>query len=306
MSEDLVPLRVRVALPPRPASPRPVPRSAPRRAHVLHNNGVGVCLVEMLDGVDASVMVSGDVTGPPVRRVDGAPGLEITPEVVSLERIGREVSRACGTNGSTLVTFDLGRTIGRLAGDVRRSRDGVAMSIGLLGCGWHNEVARRWDDSYYRARVRLGARDASLFPSWIPSRHRRRGRRNRRGSFIQLDVLGAALGCNVDSPIELAASLGIEWPDGAEHHPQDVLADEALALADLYRALVVELAEVAPGMRPLDVWSSGSIVTYALRQAGIQETVVSTASLPARVIGACAAAFQGGEATAELVGVCRC
>ena len=77
---------------------------------------------------------------------------------------------------------------------------------------------------------------------------------------------------------------------------------EALTMVETYQLMLADLAEVAPGVAPQSCWSAGSIITAALRRAGVRAPAESTATLPRWVLGACAAAFHGGRVEALLVG----
>ena len=82
------------------------------------------------------------------------------------------------------------------------------------------------------------------------------------------------------------------WPE--RDSPLDQLVDEALALVECYRRLVADLAEVAPGLPPQACWSAGSIIIHGLKQAGVRQAVLTTATLSPEAIGASAASFHGG------------
>ena len=183
---------------------------------------------------------------------------------MSLDQLGRFVAKKCGTKRAALVAFDPPWTLGRLAAHVRKARGG-GLSVGLVGCGWLNRQSGRWQDSDYYSRIGMvsrGGEDAGAFCRWIPSRKRRKA--DRGGPFVGLNVLGAALGYDVETPRSLATSAGGVWPE--QDDPLDQLVDEALALVECYRRLVADLAEVAPGLSPQACWSAGSIITHALKQ----------------------------------------
>jgi hypothetical protein len=186
--------------------------------------------------------------------------------------------------------------MGRLAAHARAARGG-GVSIALAGCGWHHDQTGIWADAYTKARLRLDGR----FCRWLPPRKVRKGERSRGGPIVQLDVVGDALGCDASSPASLTASLGVPWP--REPASLQRLVEECLAIARCYLGLVADLDEVAPGLTPWEVWSAGSIVTAGLLRAGVRPAALSNGNLAPRAIGASAAAFHGGEATAALVGV---
>jgi hypothetical protein len=228
--------------------------------------------------------------------IPSAPGVLVGPAAVSVDQFGRRLTRVCGSRGLLLVGFDLAWTLGRLAVHARAARGG-GVSLALAGCGWHHAETGRWADAYTKARLRLDGQ----FCRWLPPRKVRRGERARGGPIVGLDVLGEALGCDVGSPGSLAASLGVPWPEGPASLKR--LVEGGLALVRCYLILVADLAEVAPGLSPWDCWSAGSIVTDALLRAGVRAPAETTATISRRAVGAAAAAFHGGEATATLVGV---
>ena len=304
MTGDLVELRVRVA----PlAEDRKEPREArplPRRFLLPHVHADDsehlrrAVVIEILDGVPDCVLVvpASDDDPMAVWSVPSAPGVLVTPAVVTVEQLGRRLARVCGSRGAPLVGFDLPWTMGRLAAHAREARGG-GVSLALAGCGWVHRENGAWCDAYTRGRLLVNGQ----FCRWLPPRTTRKGERSRGGSVVQLDVLGEALGCDVSCPASLAASLGVPWPEGPASLQR--LVEEGLTLARCYLGLAANLVEVAPGLAPWDCWSAGSIVTTALLRVGVLAPAKTTARLPARAIGAAAAAFHGGEATATLVGV---
>jgi hypothetical protein len=220
--------------------------------------------------------------------------------IVSPEKLGRFLAKKCGTKRPPFVTFDPPWTVGRLSSDVRRARGG-GLSVGLVGCGWHNEETGKWQDSDYYSRVAMisrGGDGAGAFCRWIPPRKRRKS--DRGGPFVALNVLGAALGYDAESPQSLASAAGIAWPE--RDNPLDQLVDEALVLVECYRRLVADLAEVAPGLPPQACWSAGSIIVHGLKQAGVPQAALTTATLSPEAVGASAASFHGGLPEARLVG----
>ncbi|MHB1582211.1 MAG: hypothetical protein ACYCU7_03225 [Acidimicrobiales bacterium] len=296
----LTALRQRVYVVPTPA--RPLPEGKPARlvqiVHVLADPDgflIDAALVELQDNVVTEVLVApGDGTDlgdlSPVR---GAPGSVVVPERVTLDQLCRRLERRGGQAGATTVGVDLPWTLGLLAADVRRLRRRRGMSIALRGGGWPHHQTDAWMDSHYRRRVALASGGGGrVFIRWQPPARRRPGsrRKHRRGGpFLDLAVLGAA--------------LGVDWP--SRGNLGDRLVRQGLALADTYGRLVAELDEVAPGLAPQDAWSWGSVPTYALRRAGMADPALSLATLPDDVLGAVAAATFGPEATARLVGVAR-
>lgn len=308
MKADLVSLRVRVAPIPRHTRPAPTPHGPPRRVVLVRTHAdanervVRVVAVELVDDEVTGILVapgSADTVAPTWREhrsVPAAPGITLDPEILSIEQIGHRITRRCGTKGVALLAFDLCWSVGRLAVHVRAAKGG-GVSVALAGGGWHHRTTGRWMDSDFRPRLRLDGR----FASWIAPR-RRRSKRARGGPIIDLQVLGAALGCNATSAEDLARSLGVTWPSEDQAN-LDLLLDEALALVACYRQLLADVAEVAPGLAPEDVWSAGSLATYSVRRAHVQAPLDATASLSAKATGACAAAFFGGETLAALVRV---
>ena len=51
-----------------------------------------------------------------------------------------------------------------------------------------------------------------------------------------------------------------------------------------YQLMLADLEEVAPGLAPQSCWSAGSIITNALRHAGVRAPIDSTATLPPWVL----------------------
>jgi hypothetical protein len=304
VTADRVELRVRVAPVPEEPRERREPGLLPRRFFLPHVHAddserlVRATVVEPLDGVPSSILVVPAPGDEPedLAPIPSAPGVLVTPAVVSADQLGRRLARVCGSRGVPLAAFDLAWTMGRLAAHARTARGG-GVSIALAGCGWYHDQIGKWDDAYTKARLRVDGR----FCRWLPPRKVRKGERSRGGPIVQLDVLGEALGCDVSSTATLAASLGVPWPAGPASVQQ--LVEEGLALARCYLTLVADLDEVAPGLAPWEVWSAGSIVTTRLLRAGVRPAALSMANVPPRAVGAAAAAFHGGEATATLVGM---
>jgi len=317
---ELVGLRIRVAPPPRPVEKRPERRPPAHQTVLVHLHAdqsehlQRAVALELLDGLPIAVTVAEEVpTGglavaqdqAVVRAVPAGPGLVVVPGLVTPAQLGRLIARRCGSRGAGLIGVDLSWALGRLAGDARRPRRGVGISLGLTGCGVRR-VDASWADSDYLPRLRVtprGGEEAGAFVAWIPPRKLPKKKRLAGGPFVDLAVLGAALGADGSSPAALTSSYGLAWPQ--ERNPHDQLLDEALVLADLYRRLLAELSEVAPGLAPEACWSAGSIATHALRRAGVRPPAETSAQLPPEVLGAVAGAFHGGRVEALDVGVAR-
>jgi hypothetical protein len=239
------------------------------------------------------------------RAIPTVPGMApVVPTVVDLAKLGRFFVRRCGDRRAMLCVFDSLGTLGPLTAHVRRPRSGTGLSVAFVGCGWFHRDTGRWMDSDYHSRLRIDPRsdEGGAFSAWIPSRKRRKAKHRTGGPIIDLKVLGAALGRDVESLLSLAVSCGLEQPTGWAD-PMDRLLDEALALVESYRYLVAELNDVAPGLSPSACWSQGSIFTHALRQAGERSPAETTATLPPEAVGATAAACHGGGTAAFLVGI---
>ena len=220
--------------------------------------------------------------------------------IVSVEKLGRFVTKKCGTKRAPFVAFDPAWTLTRLAADTRRAKGG-GLSVGLVGCGWNNGRTGRWQDSDYYSRLGVVSRDgedAGAFCRWIPARKRRKS--DRGGPFVDLKVLGGALGHDTESLRMLAVTAGVAWPERDD--PLEQLVEVALAMVEIYRCLVADLAEVAPDLPPQACWSAGSIIVHALERAGVRQAALTTATLLPEAIGASAAAFHGGLPLALLVG----
>ena len=312
MNDDLLALRLRVAPMPRPTKARATTR-APRRA-VLHHQADGRhAVLELLDGWPATCLVSlkegssdeerAAADGWAAGREVTAPGTAIPVNLVDRGQLGRFVAKRCWNRKLALVAFDLGGSVGALSAHVRKPKQRGGFSIALAGCGWHHRATGEWKDSDFCPRLRITSHggEGGFFGDWIPPRKRRKTKRRLGGSFVQLEVVGGALGYEVTSPADLAASAGVRWPE--RDNPLDQLLDEALALGEVYRLILAELAEVAPCLAPQDCWSAGTIVTHGLQEAGMRSPAESTATLPPWAIGACAGAFHGGLPEALLVGV---
>ena len=312
---DLVRLRVRAGTRPRPEQEPPQHPTRPSRRDILvhvhadeNERAASVAVVETLDRVPVLIIIGvadsaalANAEAWALRRgMDTANG--VAPiRVVSLDKLGRFVAKKCGTKRAALVAFDPPWTLGRLAAHVRKAR-GEGMSVGLVGCGWQNRESGRWQDSDYYSRIGMvsrGGEDAGAFCRWIPSRKRTKS--DRGGPFVGVNLLGDALGYDAESPRSLANSAGVVWPE--RDGRLDQLADEALALVDCHQRLVADLAEAAPGLRSQACWSAGSIITHGLKQAGVHQAVLTTATLSPEAIGASAASFHGGLPQALLVGV---
>jgi hypothetical protein len=265
-------------------------------------------VVETLDGVPVLILagvgdkaVLADAQSWAFERNTDVVGGLAPIRVVCLDQLGRFVAKKCGTKRAALVAFDPPWSISRLAAHVRKARSG-GLSVGLVGCGWLNRQNGRWQDSDYYSRIGMvsrGGEDAGAFCHWIPSRKRRKS--DRGGPFVGLNVLGGALGYDAESPRSLATSAGVVWPE--RDSPPDQLVDEALVLVECYQRLVADLAEAALGLPPQACWSAGSVITHGLKQAGVRQAVLTTATLSPEAIGASAASFHGGLPEALLVGV---
>lgn len=241
----------------------------------------------------------------------GYAGQAVVPAVLAPAAFGKRVLRSWWA-GTAPVVFDAWSTFGPLAQHVRRSAGGL--SVDLVGGGAPSRKRPgRWADNHERPRVLLEGRDGGpgVFVE-VQAPLKAKGCKGRRhgAPVVQLDVLGLALGACEPlpttgalpeaSPEAMCHAFGIKWPQLDD--PLDQLLAEALALSDLYDATLVELADVAPGLAPQEVWSAGSVMRAALRRAGMADPAVSTATLPGWVLGACAAAAHGGLADASLVG----
>jgi hypothetical protein len=272
-----------------------------RAAAVETYDVVPVSLVVAEPGSDTKV-VQGWASS---RAIPTFPGLApVVPTVVDLAQLGRFFVRRCGDRRAMLSVFDALGTLGPLAAQVRRPRSGTGLSVAFVGCGWFHRDTGRWMDSDYRSRLRIDPRgdDGGAFSAWIPSRKRWKAKNRTGGLVVDLKVLGAALGHDVESARSLAVSCGLEQP-ARSNDPLDRLLDEALALVECYRTLVTELDEVAPGLSPSACWSQGSIFTHALRQSGVRSPAETTATLAPEAVGATAAACHGGGTAAFLVGI---
>jgi hypothetical protein len=312
---DLVRLRVRAGVLPRPVQELPQkPTRRSRRDILVHvcadenERPTAAIAVEALDGVPVLIIV-GVAGGAALANAEAwalTRGTQTANAlapigVVGFDQLGRFVAKKCGTKRAAFVAFDPPWTFGRLAAHVRKARSG-GLSVGLVGCGWLNRQSERWQDSDYYSRIGMvsrGGEDAGAFCRWIPSRKRRKS--DRGGPFVGLNVLGGALGYDEESPWSLATSAGVVWPE--RDSPLDQLVDEALVMVECYRRLVADLAEAAPGLSPQACWSAGSIITHALKQAGVRQAVLATATLSPEAIGASAASFHGGLPEALLVDV---
>jgi hypothetical protein len=311
---DLVRLRVRAGIVPRPVQEPPAKPSKPSRRTVLvhvradeNERLVSAVAVEALDGVPVLVVagvsdkaVRADAEAWAIKRNTGAKSGMAPVGIASHDKLGRFVAKKCGTKRASFVAFETPWTLGRLCADVRKARSG-GMSVCLVGCGWPNRQSGQWQDSDFYSRVGIvsrGGEDAGAFCRWIPSRKRRKA--DRGGPFVGLNVLGGALGYDAESPQTLATSAGIAWPE--RDNPLDQLVDEALALVKCYRRLVADLAEATPGLSPQACWSAGSIIVHGLKQAGVPQAALTTATLSPEAVGASAASFHGGLPEALLVG----
>ena len=312
---DLVRLRVRAGILPRPNEEAPQKPARPSRrvifghVHVDENDKVTrAVLVEALDLVPVQIIVWSEDPAALADAETRAPGGGSLTEhglapvgVVSLDKLGRFLAKKCGTKRAAFVAFDPPWTLGRLAADVRRAKGG-GFSVGLVGCGWRHWVTDKPMDSDYYPRISMisrGGEDAGAFCRWIPARNRQKS--DRGGPFVAINVLGGALGYDVESPRALAASAGIAWPE--RDNLLDQLVDEAVVLVECYRHLVADLAEVVPGLSPQACWSAGSMVVHALNQAGVRQAALTTATLPPEAVGGAAASFHGGLPEALLVGL---
>jgi hypothetical protein len=312
---ELARLRLRVAPQPRPAEALPRPSGAPRRAVLVQTGSAEAdgfaCAIEMLDGYPVAVVVGASENQFAVaalwaagQLIGGAAGQPVPIEMVSMEQFGRFVAKRCWNRRAALVMFDSLAQLGPLTRNARRAKVGGGVSLGLVGCGWHHDITGKWMDSYFYPGLRVvvrGGEDGGALLAWVPSARRRKTQRRLGGPFVDMQVLGAALGADPSWSSALTTAYGVKWPD--EFDPLDQLLAEALALAEVYRLMLADLAEVAAGMAPQDCWSAGSVITLALRRAGVRSPAETTATLLGAVLGAVASTFHGGRVEALLVGV---
>ena len=307
----LVPIRLRVAPEPRPPE---VAKAVfvPRRVELVHirTDGEGrlVAAVRLglLDGLVDEVMMTWP--GPEDEAAEWAPrerlGADVQVSAVDLGQFGRGLLRRCWQRRNALVAFGLPATLALLSVHVRKAGTGVSLAI--VGAGAPSRrTPGKWADSHFYPRVALTNRGSEVAGAYVrlqPPRHTR-GRRKTKplgGPAIDLQVLGSALGAACSSPAALCRSYGVSWPDLPGL--LDQLLAEAVALADAYGHMLDDLSAVAPGLSPQACWSAGSIVTAALRGAGVRAPAETTVGLPRWVLGACASACHGGLAEALLVG----
>lgn len=315
MTAPLVPVRLRVAPVAAPAGPWQ-PTSLPRRLQVIraHADEEGRLLQAVRLGVEDGRVYLADITAPAHdegearswagrQALPGFPGQQVVPAVLTPEQWGKRLLRAWWGKGASPLCWDAPATFGPLAQHARRSDGGI--SCDLVGGGAPSKKRPgRWADNDERPRVRFVAKgDGGVFVSLqAPRGAKGRRRRHRLGApLIDLGVVAGALGACASSLVGACASYGLPWPD--EAGLLDQLLAEALVLLQLYERLLADLHELAPGLPPQACWSAGSVITAALRRAGVADPAWSTAGLPGWALGACAASVHGGISQALLVGL---
>lgn len=306
---EFVRLRLRVGYVPRDAEPLRKSARAPRHAELVHVHAddegrpLRAVRVSLVDGEADGVMVAAPADGDDTafawadrQRLEVGSGASTTPAVVSLDQLGSGVLRAGWQKGHVLLTFHPS-DLGCLYADVRATRGG-GFSVDLRGGGAPSKKEPgKWADSGFKPRLRFDG----PFVHWQTPPPGFGPQKGRCGPIVPLALIGEALGADASSPAALCAAYGIRWPDEAD--ALDQLLAEGLALVEVYRRMVADLVEVAPGLALDEVFSAGSLITLALRRAGAREAAETCATLPLSAIGACASAFIGGRVEALLVGL---
>jgi hypothetical protein len=84
---------------------------------------------------------------------------------------------------------------------------------------------------------------------------------------------------------------------------RDRIRVEAAALVQLYRSLVRELHDLAPGLAPDRAFSTGSLVAWALECARVRPLAEKAAGIDPYFLGEMASTFYGGRIEALMPGV---
>jgi hypothetical protein len=241
------------------------------------------------------------------KRPDVPVGIVSDLGVKPLQRLGPFVSRRHYRARSTLIAWDLPCTLGRIAAHIGRKRgssDGFSLS--LVGCGAVNDEGG-YRDAWFHPRYavtssgtgQLGAFIGTGIPRDEASRYS--GRERLRS--VDLQVFASALaGDVISSPQEACELFGVSWLAKDLGDP-DRLRAEATALVELYRVLVEELHDVAPGLPPDRVWSTGSLATWALKRAKLGSPSSKTTEIDLYYLGESAAGFGGGRIEARMPGI---
>lgn len=309
---DLVPLRLRVGYVPR--DPIPVAQRAPGRRvelvhlHVGEDGGLlRAARTEIVDGQLAEVMLTapadaGAAAWAGHQQLCGGAGTTVVPALVTPGQWGAALLRRGWQKRHPTVVFD-SPDLGALAIDVRQPRQGD-LSVDLVGGGAPSKKRPgQHADNFWRPRWVFDGPFVNWAP--VPKDFWPKRRRLFDGPIVSLSRWGEALGADASSAAALCRCYGVPWPSDTLDGLDRLLA-ESLALAEVYRRMVAELADVAPGMVPESCWSAGSLITLALRRAGVREAGDTCADLPRWAIGACASAFYGGRVEALLVRVGLC
>ena len=223
------------------------------------------------------------------RRPDVPLGVLAQLEPRPIEKLGPLITdRFYGAPRIPLVAWDLPWTLGRITGHVgplRGSADGFSTT--LLGCGVRRDDGR-WVDSWLSPRFRLSPQGSAQLGCFIScgvpfdKASRYLGRRRLRP--VDLQVLSSALaGTEFSSARQACELYRIPWP-GPGGDATDRFRAETGALVQLYRFLVAELDDVAPGLAPDRVWSTGGLITWGFDRPGrcSWRQIVGHRALPSR------------------------
>jgi hypothetical protein len=120
---------------------------------------------------------------------------------------------------------------------------------------------------------------------------------------VDLQLLSSALsGDVVSSPEQGCEAFGVQWPTGLDD-ARDRIRAEAGALERLYRLLVQQLHDLAPGLPADRVFSTGSLVTWGLERGKVRPLADKTAGIDPFFLAEMASAFYGGRIEALMPGI---
>jgi hypothetical protein len=251
---------------------------------------------------------------------DVEPGLGASPLTVEpVEMLGQLICKRGYRQRWPQVGYDLAWVLGRLAVHTGRSRSrrrgrtgqpapaaADGFSIRLAGTGVHKPSdgwVSSWDYPTLIARPHGVGRPGAFF-SWSPPKDKgARTRVDRDAVFLSLGELASAvIGADISGPADACAAFNLPWPFG-ELALVERLRAEAAAVVSLHARLVAALGQVAPGMRPSDARTFGSIATDGLTRAHIVPPLEKASEVPDADLGAAASASHGGRFEARIVGV---
>ncbi len=230
-------------------------------------------------------------------------------ELVSRAKAGRLFRTRGYRRGHAIVTAGVASQLSGLADSwTESSAHPGAWSLGLAGLGspYRGRSFKLYRDAPGVLLTPIGdvvlAGWSGTAPDEVPPDGKRRRPPARRGPILDVLAAGAALAGKPPSGLAAAcAAFEVETPVLGDH-PIDQLRAETLAIAELYRVEMDVVRELALGMDPSTLVSTGGVATAVLREAGVP-ALAGRLDLPDQVAGAAASAFFGGLCAALVVHV---